>query len=60
MTRSREPITTKPTTLFSRKDVFGLNLYEAGLGAQIEGYVKELYAGPGAVRATLHKYVKAR
>ena len=47
-------------TLFSRKDVFGLDLYEAGLGAQIEGYVKELYAGPGAVRATLHKYVQAR
>ena len=30
--------------LYSRKDVFGLDLYEAGLGEQIEGYVKELYA----------------
>ncbi len=46
--------------LYSRKDVFGLNLYEAGLGEQIEGMVKELYAGYGAVRTTLHKYVKAR
>ena len=46
--------------LYSRKDVFGLDLYEAGLGEQIEGYVKELYAGPGAVRKTLHKYVQAR
>ena len=46
--------------LFSRKDVFGLDLYEAGLGEQIEGMVKELYAAPGAVRATLHKYVSAR
>ena len=46
--------------LYSRKDVFGLDLYEAGLGEQIEGYVKELYAGKGAVRATLHKYVSAR
>lgn len=46
--------------LYSRKDVFGLNLYEAGLGQQIEGMVKELYAAPGAVRATLHKYVEAR
>ena len=26
----------------------------------IEGMVKELYAGPGAVRKTLHKYVEAR
>ncbi len=46
--------------LYSRKDVFGLNLYDAGLGEQIEGMVKELYAGYGAVRTTLHKYVKAR
>ena len=46
--------------LYSRKDVFGLDLYEAGLGAQIEGMVKELFAGKGAVRATLHKYVSAR
>ena len=46
--------------LYSRKDVFGVDLYEAGLGEQIEGYVKELYAGPGAVRKTLHKYVAAR
>ena len=46
--------------LYSRKDVFGVDLYEAGLGEQIEGMVKELYAGPGAVRATLHKYVSAR
>jgi fructuronate reductase len=47
-------------TLFSRKDVFGVDLYEAGLGERIEGMVKELYAGPGAVRKTLHKYVTAR
>ena len=47
-------------TLYTRKDVFGLDLYEAGLGEKIEGMVKELYAGVGAVRATLHKYVEAR
>jgi len=46
--------------LYSRKDVFGLDLYEAGLGEQIEGYVKELFAGKGAVRQTIHKYVEAR
>jgi fructuronate reductase len=46
--------------LYSRADVFGLNLYEAGLGEQIEGMVKELYADFGAVRSTLHKYVKER
>ena len=46
--------------LYSRKDVFGLDLYEAGLGGQIEGMAAELFAGPGAVRNTLHKYVSAR
>ena len=46
--------------LYSRADVFGLDLYEVGLGEQIEGMVAELYAGPGAVRRTLHKYVSAR
>lgn len=46
--------------LYSRKDVFGVDLYEAGLGEKIEGMAAELYAGPGAVRKTLHKYVVAR
>jgi len=46
--------------LFSRKDVFAVDLYEAGLGERIEGMVRELYAGLGAVRETLHKYVTAR
>lgn len=46
--------------LFSRADVFGVDLYAMGLGDQIEGMTKELYAGPGAVRRTLHKYVEAR
>ncbi len=46
--------------LYSRTDVFAVDLYEAGLGDRIEGMVKELYAAPGAVRATLHKYVWAR
>ena len=46
--------------LYSRKDVFGVDLYEVGLGEQIEGMVKELFAGEGAVRKTLHQYVAAR
>ena len=46
--------------LYSRKDVFGLDLYEAGLGERIEGMVKELYAGVGAVRRVLHDYVSKR
>lgn len=43
--------------LFSRADVFGVDLYAAGLGERAESMAAELYAGPGAVRRTLHKYV---
>lgn len=46
--------------LYSRTDVFGVDLYAAGLGERIESMAAELYAGPGAVRKTLHKYVTAR
>ena len=45
---------------YVRADIFGVDLYAVGLGEQIEGMVKELYAGNGAVRKTLHKYVVAR
>lgn len=43
--------------LYSRKDIFGSDLYEAGLGKRIEDMAAELFAGPGAVRRTLHRYV---
>ena len=46
--------------LYARTDVFGVDIYALGIGEQVEGMVKELYAGPGAVRKTLHKYVEAR
>jgi len=46
--------------LYRRADVFGVDLYGAGLGGRIEKMAAELYAGPGAVRRTLHKYVAAR
>lgn len=37
--------------------IFGVNLYEAGLADKVLGYFNELIAGPGAIRATLKKYV---
>ncbi|MDR3334955.1 MAG: mannitol dehydrogenase family protein [Treponema sp.] len=37
--------------------IFAVNLYEAGLGDQVEQYFEELMAGPGAVKATLQKYL---
>jgi fructuronate reductase len=43
--------------ILSNANIFGLNLYEVGLGAKIEGYFKELAAGKNAVKATLQKYL---
>ena len=47
----------KLAEILANEAIFGMNLYEAGLGKRIEGYVAELLAGPGAVRATLRKYL---
>lgn len=43
--------------ILSNEVLFGVDLYKAGLDEKIEGMFKELIAGPGAVRATLLKYV---
>lgn len=43
--------------LFSDSSIFGVNLYEVGLGEQTEKYFVELIAGKGAIRETLRKYV---
>ncbi len=37
--------------------IWGVDLYECGLAGKVAGYFEELMAGPGAVRATLKKYV---
>lgn len=44
--------------ILSNKQIFGLDLYEAGLGEMIEGYFKELISDTGAVRNTLKKYLQ--
>ncbi len=46
--------------LYTRQDVFGVDLYAAGLGEQIEAMAAKLFAGQGAVRKTLQEYVTAR
>ncbi len=43
--------------LLRNRTVFGVDLVEAGLADRVVGYFAELIAGPGAVRATLRKYV---
>lgn len=41
--------------LLSNDQIFGIDLYEAGLGERIEGYFKVMIAAPGMVRVTLRK-----
>jgi fructuronate reductase len=43
--------------ILSNANLFGVNLYEVGLGSKIEGYFGEMIAGNNAVRETLRKYL---
>jgi fructuronate reductase len=49
----------KLNPILSNTKIFCIDLYKAGLGERIEGYFKEMIAGPGAVRKTLKKYLSA-
>ena len=44
-------------SVLTNEAVFGLDLVKAGLAEKVEGLFAELIAGPGAVRATLRKYL---
>lgn len=43
--------------VLTNEAIFGVNLYEVGMADSVCRYFKEMIAGPGAVRATLRKYV---
>lgn len=43
--------------ILSDSRIFAVNLYEAGLGEQVERCFEELIAGPGAVASTLRRYL---
>lgn len=44
--------------VLSNDRIFGVDLYESGLGAQVETYFTQLIRGPHAVRDTLHAFVQ--
>lgn len=44
--------------ILSNPVLFGLDLYEAGLGEKVEDMFCQMLAGPGAVRGTLKKYLQ--
>ncbi len=44
--------------ILSNERLFFTDMYKAGVGEKIETMFKEMIAGPGAVRETIHKYVQ--
>ncbi|AGC67052.1 oxidoreductase [Thermoclostridium stercorarium subsp. stercorarium DSM 8532] len=52
------PFDEKLRPILSDTSIFGVNLFEAGLADKVLGYFEELVQGPGAVRATLKKYLQ--
>ena len=43
--------------ILSNRNIFGIDLYEAGIGETITEMLREEIAGKGAVRAALKKYL---
>ncbi len=52
-----DSVDDKLIPILSNDVLFASDLVEIGLADKIEGMFKELIAGPGAVRETLHKYM---
>ena len=51
-------VTDQVRRVLSNAEIFGSDLYAAGVGQKAEAIFREEIAGPGAVRATLKKYLK--
>ena len=45
--------------ILSNERLFFIDLYKAGVGEKVENMFREMIAGPGAIKATIHKYVNA-
>ena len=45
--------------ILANANIWGVDLYAAGLGDKIEGLYREMLAGPGAVRSTLKAHLDA-
>ncbi len=55
-----ETLGVKLKPILSNKNIFGVDLYEAGLGAKVEGFVLEMLKGNGSVRECLKKNLTGR
>lgn len=52
-----ESYTGQLRAILSNENIFGIDLYKAGIGEKVESMFKEEITGVGAVRATLKKYL---
>ena len=52
-----ESLKDQLTGILSNEVIFGVNLYEAGIGEKIEQIIREEIAGPGSIRKTVQKYL---
>ena len=54
-----ETFTDQLRPILSNERLFFIDLYKAGVGEKVENMFREMIAGPGAIKATIHKYVNA-
>lgn len=52
-----ETFTDQLKAILSNERIFFVDIYQTGLGEKIETMFREMIAGPGAIKATVHKYV---
>lgn len=55
-----ETFTDQLKPILSNERIFFVDIYTTGLGEKIETMFREMLAGPGAVKATVHKYAGGR
>ena len=55
-----ETVADRLRPILSDSEMFGVDLFEVGLGDKIVGYFKEMIAGARAVRVTLEKHIRQR
>lgn len=52
-----ETFTDQLKAILSNERIFFVDIYQTGLGEKIETMFREMFAGPGAIKATVHKYI---
>lgn len=52
-----ETFTDQLKAILSNERIFFVDIYQTGLGGKIETMFREMIVGPGATKATIHKYV---